>query len=84
VKLMETAVEAMESMEMAPGALPRPGRVPEQRLLSPKIGLRRRRRCGTLSGKTPTDLGFSLRRPFISGGAMSEGGQGPHTLGWHA
>jgi hypothetical protein len=36
---METAVEAMESMEMAPGALPRPGRVPEQRLLSPKIGL---------------------------------------------
>jgi hypothetical protein len=33
------SVEAMESMEMAPGALPRPGRVPEQRLLSPKIGL---------------------------------------------
>jgi hypothetical protein len=39
VKSMETAVEAMESMEMAPGALPRPGRVPEQRLLSPEIGL---------------------------------------------
>jgi hypothetical protein len=36
VKLMEIAVE---SMEMAPGALPRPGRVSEQRLLSPKIGL---------------------------------------------
>jgi hypothetical protein len=30
VKSMETAVEVMESMEMAPGALPRPGRVPEQ------------------------------------------------------
>jgi hypothetical protein len=29
VKSMETAVEAMESMEMAPGTLPRPGRVPE-------------------------------------------------------
>ena len=28
---------AMESMEMAPGAIPRPGRVPEQRLLSPLI-----------------------------------------------
>jgi hypothetical protein len=28
---------AVELMEMAPGAIPRPGRVPEQRLLSPKI-----------------------------------------------
>jgi hypothetical protein len=39
VKSMETAVEAMESTEMAPGALLRPGKVPEQRLLSPEIGL---------------------------------------------
>jgi hypothetical protein len=39
VKSMETAVEVLESMEMAPGALPCPDRVPEQRLLSPKIGL---------------------------------------------
>jgi hypothetical protein len=30
---------AVESMEMAPGAIPRPGRVPEQRLLSSEIGL---------------------------------------------
>jgi hypothetical protein len=29
VKSMETAAEVMESMEMAPGALPHPGRVPE-------------------------------------------------------
>jgi hypothetical protein len=29
VKSMETTVEAMESMEMAPGALPRPGKVLE-------------------------------------------------------
>jgi hypothetical protein len=29
VESMETAVEAMEAMEMAPGALPCPGRVPE-------------------------------------------------------
>jgi hypothetical protein len=56
--------------------------VPEQRLLSPEIGLQWRRRCGTLSGKTPTDLRFSLRRLFIGGGVMSEGSQGPHTLGW--
>jgi hypothetical protein len=39
MKSMEMAVEAMESMEMAPGALPHPDRVPEQRLLSPEIGL---------------------------------------------
>ena len=31
-------VMAVESMEMAPGAIPRPGRVPEQRLLSPELG----------------------------------------------
>jgi hypothetical protein len=30
---------AVESMEMAPGAIPHLGRVPEQRLLSPEIGL---------------------------------------------
>jgi hypothetical protein len=29
VNSMETGVEVMESMEMAPGALPHPGRVPE-------------------------------------------------------
>jgi hypothetical protein len=62
VKSMEMAVEVMESMEMAPGALPRPGRVPEQRLLSPEIGLRRRRRCRTFLGKMPIDLGFGLRK----------------------
>jgi hypothetical protein len=28
---------AVDSMEMAPGAIPRPGRVPKQRLLSPKL-----------------------------------------------
>jgi hypothetical protein len=30
---------AVESMEMAPEAIPHPDRVPEQRLLSPKIDL---------------------------------------------
>jgi hypothetical protein len=29
----------VESMEMASGAIPHPGKVPEQRLLSPEIGL---------------------------------------------
>jgi hypothetical protein len=60
VKSMETMVEATASMEMALRALPRPGRVPEQRLLSPEIGLRRRRHCGTVLGKTLIDLGFGL------------------------
>jgi hypothetical protein len=81
VKSMETMVEAMESMEMALGELPRAGRVLEQRLLSPEIVLRRRRRCITLLGEMPIDLGFSLRRLYIGEGAMSEGGQGPHTIG---
>jgi hypothetical protein len=83
VKLMETAVEAMESMEMAPRALPHPARVPEQRLLSLEIGLRRRRCCRTLLGETLIDLGFSRRRLYIGGGAMSEVDQAPHTMWWH-
>jgi hypothetical protein len=58
--------------------------VPEQRLLSPEIGLRQRWRCGTLLGETLIDLGFSHRRLLIGEEAMSEGGQGPHTIGWRA
>jgi hypothetical protein len=73
---------AVESMEMAPGAIPHPGRVPEQRLLSPELRLRRRWRCRTLSGKTPIDLGFSRRRDYIGGRAMSGGGPGGHTTWW--
>jgi hypothetical protein len=79
VKSMEMAVESMESMEMDPGELPHPGRVPEQRLLSPKIGLRQRWRCGTFLGKTPIDLGFSRWRDLIGRRAMSEVDQGAHT-----
>jgi hypothetical protein len=61
---------------MALGALPRPGRVPEQRLRSPKICLRRRRCCKTVLGKMVTVPGFSFGRIFIGGGAASEGHQG--------
>jgi hypothetical protein len=65
------------SMEMAPGALPHPDRVPEQGLLSPEIRRRRRRRsCGTLSGNLPTLLAFSVGRLFIGGEAASGGCQG--------
>jgi hypothetical protein len=62
VKSMEKAVEVMASMEMALGALPHPGRVPEQRLLSPKICRWWRWSCGTYFGKLLNNLGFGLRK----------------------
>jgi hypothetical protein len=84
VKSMEMAVEATTSMEMAPGAIPRPGRVPKERLLSPKIHRWRQRSCGTSSRKLPIVLGFYVGRLYIGREAASEGGQGSHTIGWHA
>jgi hypothetical protein len=66
---------------MAPGALPRPSRVPEQRLLSPEIRRWQRRNCGTLSGNLPTLLGFSVPRLYIGEGASSEGEPGALTRG---
>jgi hypothetical protein len=68
-------------MEMAPGALPHPGRVPEQRLLSPEIRRQRRRSCGTPSENLPISLGFSVGRLLIGEGASSEVDQGGHTMG---
>jgi hypothetical protein len=72
---MEMAVRSMETVEMAPGALSHFGRVPEQRLLFPKICLWWLRRCGTVLGKTPTPLGFSVLRLYIGEGALSGGCQ---------
>jgi hypothetical protein len=69
-------------MEMTPGAIPHPGRVPEQRLMSPKLRLRRRRRCETFRGWIQDDLGFSCRRQFIGRRAMPEGTQGAYTIAW--
>jgi hypothetical protein len=66
---------------MALGALPHPGRVPEQRLISPKIRRQRRRSCGTVSGKLPIPLGFSVPRLYIGKGASSWGCQGALTMG---
>jgi hypothetical protein len=68
---------------MAPGALPRPDRVPEQRLLSPKICLRRWRYYGTVLEISPIVLGFSVGRLFIGEGESSGGDQGGHTIGGH-
>jgi hypothetical protein len=74
---------------MAPGALPHPGRVPEQRLLSPEICLPRRRRCRTVLEISLIDLGFSVGRLLIGEGASSGGDQGGlatggATSGWAA
>jgi hypothetical protein len=66
---------------MAPGALPRPGRVLEQRHLSPKICLRRRRCCGTVLEISPIHLGFSVGRLLIGEGASSGVDQGLLTTG---
>src|SRR3954465_3710684 len=61
------------SMEMAPGAIPRPGRVPEQRLLSLESPLRWRRRCGNFRGCMMIPLGF-LPQELLIGGRARRGG----------
>jgi hypothetical protein len=74
---------AVESMEMAPGAIPRPGKVPKQRLLSPETCLRSRRRCETFPGWRLLPLGFSHRGQYIGGRARSVGTRGAHTIARH-
>jgi hypothetical protein len=64
---------------MAPGAIPHPGKVPEQRLLSPEIRRRQRQSCGTVLEISPTPLGFSIPRLYIGEGASSGGCQGTLT-----
>jgi hypothetical protein len=64
------------------GAIPHPSRVPEQRFLSPEIGLRWRRCYGTFRGRRLGDLGFSPRREYIGRRAMSKGVPGAHTTSW--
>jgi hypothetical protein len=81
---METAETVMETDGDSPGALPRPGRVPEQRLLSPEIRRQWWRRCRTLLEISSTPLGFSVLRLYIGEGASSGGSQGLLTLGWRS
>jgi hypothetical protein len=66
---------------MAPGALPHPGRVPEQRLMFAELHRRWRRSCKTILGKTLTILGFSIGRLLIGKGASSGVDQGLLTIG---
>ena len=73
---MKTAVE---SMEMAPGAILHPGRVPEQRLLSPET-------CfgddgvGTFRGFLLIVLGFSRDGEYMGEEAESAEARGAHTM----
>ena len=61
---------AVKSMAMTPGALPHPGRVPEQRLLSPES-------CGGDGGGVETFRGFLIRFLGFSrdGEYMGEGAE---------
>ena len=50
----------VESMEMAPGALPHLGRVQEQRIMSARNRVDDDGGCGTFRGRGLIVLGFSL------------------------
>jgi hypothetical protein len=71
VRSMETAETAMETDGDGSGALPHPGRVPEQRLLSPEICRLWQQSYGTVLEISPTPLGFSIPRLYIGEGASS-------------
>ena len=75
-------VEAVESMEMAPGVNPLSGRVPEQELLTPETCRRRRRRLGCFCRIWRICLGLLRRGDYIGERAASEGSRGAHTTPW--
>ena len=70
---------AVESMEMALGEIPCPGRVPEQRLLSPESCFGDGGRDGTFRGFLIRCLGFSRDGEYMGEGVESEEARGPHT-----
>jgi hypothetical protein len=65
VKSMETAEEAMASMEMALGALPRPDRVPEQRNSVPRNLSLMAAALRNCSGKNADSFRVFLRKAFL-------------------
>ena len=72
-------MEAVDSMEMALGVNPRPGRVPEQDLLTPETCLRWRRSYGTFRGlMIPVFRVFPNRRIYGRRGEVGGGQGGPH------
>ena len=71
---------AVESMEIPPGALPHPGRVPEQKLLSPETWIRCDGGGGTFLEDSGLFFGFLPRGVYIGERAEPEAVQGGHTL----
>src|SRR4051794_28854623 len=69
----------VESMEMAPGTIPRSGRVREQRLLSLESCLGDGGRDGTFRGCMATPLGFSRDGEYIGERAESDAARGAQT-----
>jgi hypothetical protein len=72
--------EAMESMEMAPGVNPRPGRVPKHEIVTPKTCLEDGGGDGTFRGWRLDLLGFLRRRLYIGGRARSVAAWVAHTM----
>ena len=73
-----------ESMEMAPGALPRPGRVSEQRLLSLEIGFRMAAELWNFSGEIVyPPVSFRSGGVFIGEEATRGGARGVLTTPRH-
>ena len=70
-------------MEMNPGALPRPGRVPAQEFWSPETWWRWRRRSELLLEKRVLESGFS-RREYICEGGQPEAEREPQAPPWAA
>ena len=71
--------KAVASMKMAPGALPRPDRVPEQRVLSPESCFRVYGGVGTFRGILLGYLGFSRDGEYMGEEAESAEAGGAHT-----
>ena len=59
---MAVKMAVKTAVEMAPGAIPRPGRVPDQRLMSPDLDFRDGGGSGRFLWVSSNVIGFSRRR----------------------
>ena len=71
---------AVKSMPMAPGALPHPGKVPEERLLSPESCFGVDGGVGTFRGFLIRCLGFSRDGEYMGEEEESAEARGAHTM----
>src|ERR1041385_3572858 len=74
--------EEATSMEMNPGALPHPGRVPAQEFWSPKTWWRWRRRSELILEKRVLSSRVLGRERYIGEGGQPEVDQGPQAPPW--